>query len=710
MGQVCGGSAALGPAPETVQAEVQRPPETPPETVGMASQGPAMIVTRREIRRMSREDQDRWAACVKHMMQNAGGAPESSEFFRIAGYHGWPNNNCEHAQESFPGWHRAYLCEFESALKAADRALGNDGRIGMPYWDWMVEEVNGERYPQVLSRHFREMPADLVSTENELKSRGYGALSSEASILSRLRSSRISDQVYRAFGNEEHFMAASKRWTGDSLESPHDAVHVAAGFPMISVEFAAFHPLFWLHHCNVDRVYEKYIQSEPDSQREMQSNQQRLVRRFGEPNRFASSYAPFKHPVTGDDFMPRDAFDINSLAYTYEDLPPDRQLSMRFPSLAVFYPIKPVPATYMLHVFVVKTEDASAWKSPTAADFENGAVESIAGYAGWGAAWGSKEVETCANCKRRLPYSVRVDVSLALSKLGLKPSQASLKVVCLDAQFTMVEQPEGIPAPKLCGPFFEERGEGAPHLKLGGDGGDVKAVQEYLIFYGYLKGPADGKFGKSTKDAVVAFQKRFNCPEKDGVVRPSLKALMTRPRNDDSSDSGADKALYGKSPKIKVLVDACPGYLDQEAVNDEVRRACSEWQAASSVSFEMLPSESTAAPDLLITWAEHTEGNLFFFDGKGGKLAHAEKEVITLDAAEYWVLQGAGRDPRKAHSVELLPIVLHELGHSLGLGHSAAGCTEDVMWAYYVPGRLSLSQGDKKRIAKLYPPPRSSMR
>ena len=33
-------------------------------------------------------------------------------------------------------WHRAYLVELEQALQAADRALGNDGRIAVPYWDF----------------------------------------------------------------------------------------------------------------------------------------------------------------------------------------------------------------------------------------------------------------------------------------------------------------------------------------------------------------------------------------------------------------------------------------------------------------------------------------------------------------------------------------------------------------------------------------------
>ena len=37
------------------------------------------------------------------------------------------------------GWHRGYLVEFEHELQKADRELGNDGAIALPYWDWQTE-------------------------------------------------------------------------------------------------------------------------------------------------------------------------------------------------------------------------------------------------------------------------------------------------------------------------------------------------------------------------------------------------------------------------------------------------------------------------------------------------------------------------------------------------------------------------------------------
>ena len=90
---------------------------------------------------MPEAEQERYIAALLKMMENQGGEPETSPFFELAGYHGWPGNGnermysyCEHRQETFPGWHRAYLVAFEKGLQEADRALGNDGQIALPYW------------------------------------------------------------------------------------------------------------------------------------------------------------------------------------------------------------------------------------------------------------------------------------------------------------------------------------------------------------------------------------------------------------------------------------------------------------------------------------------------------------------------------------------------------------------------------------------------
>ena len=54
-------------------------------------------------------------------------------------------------------------------------------------------------------------------------------------------------------------------------------------------------------------------------------------------------------------------------------------------------------------------------------------------------------------------------------------------------------------------------------LKQGSKGGEVREVQRRLKTWGYYNGVVDGIYGKATKDAVVAFQRK-NGIKADGIV------------------------------------------------------------------------------------------------------------------------------------------------------------------------------------------------
>jgi hypothetical protein len=114
----------------------------------------SIIVTRKEIRGMSATEQTRYCDAVIKMME---GTPGTSQFFRIAAYH---DKHCAHGEETFPGWHRAYLLDFERTMRRADIANGNDGNIGLPFWDWTREKINGEVYPQCVRDRFPNFGSD----------------------------------------------------------------------------------------------------------------------------------------------------------------------------------------------------------------------------------------------------------------------------------------------------------------------------------------------------------------------------------------------------------------------------------------------------------------------------------------------------------------------------------------------------------------------
>ena len=162
-------------------------------------------------------------------------------------------------------------------MQVADRENGNDGNIGLPYWDWTINPQEG--LPSIVRQRFNAWPADLFPE----------SVTNAPSQLTRANDNQIGSTLIRAdvpgdardcLLSTQHFAHASTggQWASQypSLESPHNSVHGIVGGnggPMGSVAWAAFDIAFWLHHCFIDRIYETYLAMEPDSRDEFEENQ-----------------------------------------------------------------------------------------------------------------------------------------------------------------------------------------------------------------------------------------------------------------------------------------------------------------------------------------------------------------------------------------------------------------------------------------------------
>lgn len=92
----------------------------------------------------------------------------------------------------------------------------------------------------------------------------------------------------------------------------------------------------------------------------------------------------------------------------------------------------------------------------------------------------------------------------------------------------------------------------ATTLKVGDRGDDVKTLQARLIELGYLSGKADGIFGTSTQNAVIAFQKRssLTADGKAGKVTQNLlysNAALSAEGTTTSSSSSTTSDTTGAS-------------------------------------------------------------------------------------------------------------------------------------------------------------------
>jgi hypothetical protein len=73
----------------------------------------------------------------------------------------------------------------------------------------------------------------------------------DAQIGREIANRNIARDANRCMHVREHFIAASTGarseagWRQNSIETPHNSVHMSCGFPMTGTSFAAFHPIFW---------------------------------------------------------------------------------------------------------------------------------------------------------------------------------------------------------------------------------------------------------------------------------------------------------------------------------------------------------------------------------------------------------------------------------------------------------------------------------
>jgi outer membrane protein OmpA-like peptidoglycan-associated protein/subtilisin family serine protease len=140
----------------------------------------------------------------------------------------------------FLPWHRMYVYFFERICR---RLLGDDS-FTLPYWNYSSGS-------SVLPARFREPSSPLFRAERNPgpnqgrpidQGQAPGAVSA-ARALARLN--------YDTRGNNEGF--------NEFLDSdPHGPVHVMIGDRnrgMGTIAWAARDPIFWLHHCNIDRIW-----------------------------------------------------------------------------------------------------------------------------------------------------------------------------------------------------------------------------------------------------------------------------------------------------------------------------------------------------------------------------------------------------------------------------------------------------------------------
>ena len=170
-----------------------------------------------------------------------------------AGIHGFPQNKCWH--HSRPGlgspkpfdlflpWHRAYLLYWEHTARDQNSAMT------LPWWDWTSDGSHAIGIPASYAT------PNVNGGSNPLASGPHPAISGQEPAGSTVRQPDdpanlpTTDDV-QALMNLGNYVDFSGQ-----LQDIHDNIHGWVGGDMGIIASSAFDPIFWSHHCMIDRIW-----------------------------------------------------------------------------------------------------------------------------------------------------------------------------------------------------------------------------------------------------------------------------------------------------------------------------------------------------------------------------------------------------------------------------------------------------------------------
>ncbi len=177
-----------------------------------------------------------------------------------------------HHSPSFLPWHRQYLIKFEQALQAIDRT------VTIPYWDWTVDRStinapftadfmggNGSggngpvtTGPFAGENNWRLNVRSTTSTSLR-RAMNFGSLPTAAQVNTMLGYATYDAAPW----NTSTSTGMRNRMEGWLSPNIHNVVHVCVGGHM-GQQDSPNDPVFWLHHCYIDRLWARWQARWPD--------------------------------------------------------------------------------------------------------------------------------------------------------------------------------------------------------------------------------------------------------------------------------------------------------------------------------------------------------------------------------------------------------------------------------------------------------------
>lgn len=209
----------------------------------------AQTLVRKEVSTLTAAEVAAYRAGVAEMKKRPATDPTS--WLYQANMHGtfdtpaqasW--STCEHFSHFFLSWHRMYLFYFERILRKAS----GSATFALPYWNYSI--AANRRLPLIFRQPNSEAANPLFVSQRAINAGQ--KLPAAATVFS----DAIAETVFYSDTLPSFSAALEGR--------PHGAVHNVVGGGsgwMSSFEMAGRDPIFWLHHANIDRLWESWFKA-----------------------------------------------------------------------------------------------------------------------------------------------------------------------------------------------------------------------------------------------------------------------------------------------------------------------------------------------------------------------------------------------------------------------------------------------------------------
>jgi len=242
-------------------------------------------------------------------------------------------NQCQHGSWYFFPWHRGYLMALEKQLRQDIVAAGGQSTWALPYWNYFGG-VNGSQY--VMPPAFAA-PALPDGTANPLLVNMRYGPDADRNIYvpcppampnGQVNADAMTNDLFTGtdantpppgFGGPVSSFEHTGSPHGNFEGNPHDLVHGFVGGGISDTDYglmsdpgtAALDPIFYLHHCNIDRMWAWWNRTGGVNP--------------SDPSWLNGPTRQFVMPAAGGQrwyYTPNQVSNLDQLDYTYEELPP----------------------------------------------------------------------------------------------------------------------------------------------------------------------------------------------------------------------------------------------------------------------------------------------------------------------------------------------------------------------------------------------------